>query len=89
MAQSEPLVHDIPFDITPKHFFLNIRSFDTYVIVQQETFYDYRAQPDYRKLYAEGQQRIRDLPLDRLLRGVELRDGPMILELCLRYVTTS
>lgn len=86
MAQAIPLVHDVSFDVTPEHFSLDIPSFDTYVMIQQETFYDYRSQPDYRKLYIDGQQRLQDMPLNRLLRGVEMRDGPMMLELCLRYV---
>ena len=84
--QDTPLIHDIvvdrpSFPYSKKHDL----ALELYIIVKREVFHDYRAQPDYDRIRAEGLASARDLPIAKLLRGKEMRDGGIMLELCLRY----
>ncbi|KAI0737075.1 hypothetical protein C8Q80DRAFT_1115421 [Daedaleopsis nitida] len=59
---------------------------DDLVILKQELYYDYRKPPDYRVVYRDIVQMIHDYPYERLQRGVQLKDGPMMLELGIRSI---
>ena len=81
---SVPLIHDIHFNRSRQHDL--DPKFEVYLILKQETCYDYRRQPNYRQLYAEGKSSLENLPTERLWRGLHLKDGPMLFELCIRWV---
>ncbi|KAI1789030.1 hypothetical protein LXA43DRAFT_1022996 [Ganoderma leucocontextum] len=84
-----PVIHEVVVDHPGLSVFSRTPSnFDQYVILKQETFYDYRQQPDYKKAYAEAERRLKTHPPGKLRRGLELKDGLIILELCLRRISS-
>ncbi|KAI0737076.1 hypothetical protein C8Q80DRAFT_1214949 [Daedaleopsis nitida] len=60
------------------------KKLDELIILKQELYYDYRQQPDYETICRDTVQVIEDYPYERLQRGLEQKDCPMMLELGIR-----
>lgn len=80
-----PLVHEISINFPEELYPGGFESFEYYVLLHEELFYDYRQPPDFRELYTSLQQRIKDFPAHRIKRGVQQQDAGMMLEHCIRY----
>ncbi|OSD04937.1 hypothetical protein PYCCODRAFT_1386418 [Trametes coccinea BRFM310] len=65
-----------------------MKGFENYLTLQEEVCYHYRSPPDFRKLYKEGQRTVKANDIKRLERGVELKDGPLMFEYCLRILSS-
>ncbi len=79
------IIHEVVFDI-PRQHYGSYRNLHELVILKQELFYDYRTgPPSYERLYQDTIRWIEDYPYERLKRGVEACNGPVMLEFCLRY----
>ncbi|KAI0722193.1 hypothetical protein C8T65DRAFT_134783 [Cerioporus squamosus] len=83
-----PIIHDIPIDRPREHAYSHDQySWELYIILKQELFYDYRQQPPYRKLFSDALREWAECPRERLERGALLMDGPSMLELSLRNLS--
>lgn len=82
---SIPRIHEIVFNRPPvlPAVYANL---DDLVILKQELYYDYRKVPDYRKVYRDAIRWIQEYPYEKLKRGEQVYDGPMMLELGVRSV---
>ncbi|RDX43898.1 hypothetical protein OH76DRAFT_1173522 [Lentinus brumalis] len=79
------IIHEVVFDI-PRQHYQSYRNLHELVILKQELFYDYRTgPPSYERLYQDTIRWIEDYPYERLKRGTEACNGPLMLELCLRH----
>ncbi|CDO69713.1 hypothetical protein BN946_scf184851.g101 [Trametes cinnabarina] len=63
--------------------------FEQYLTLKEEVCYDYRSPPEFRRLYLEGQRTTKENSIRRLERGLELKDGPLMFEYCLRRLTPN
>ncbi|RPD57293.1 hypothetical protein L227DRAFT_552388 [Lentinus tigrinus ALCF2SS1-6] len=80
-----PRIHEVIFNRPPilPAVYANL---DDLVILKQELYYDYRKVPDYRKVYRDTIRWIQEYPYEKLKRGEQIRDGPMMLELGIRGI---
>ncbi|TFK89504.1 hypothetical protein K466DRAFT_545150 [Polyporus arcularius HHB13444] len=82
------VIHEVIFDIPPEYYgaYPNL---DDLVILKEELTYDHRSRsnPSCRRLYQETIRWIEEYPYERLKRGVDLKDAPLMLEYCLRQLT--
>lgn len=81
-----PLEHEVSYDIPSELYPGGHDGFEHYVILQQELCYDYRKPTNFRKLWVNSLQMIKDCPGDRLEKGLREQDAPLMLEHCLRCV---
>lgn len=58
-----------------------------YALLEQEICHDYRHQPSYRALYDGAENGFQKVTAQKLKRGLELKLGPLMFDLCLRYAT--
>ncbi|KAI0701116.1 hypothetical protein C8T65DRAFT_656734 [Cerioporus squamosus] len=79
------VIHEVVVNIPPEYY-RAYPNLDRLVILKEELFYDRRSRsnPSTRRLYQETIRWIEDYPYERLKRGVQLKDGPLMLEYCLR-----
>ncbi|PIL36882.1 hypothetical protein GSI_00572 [Ganoderma sinense ZZ0214-1] len=78
------MIHDVHVNCWPTSIIPYDHDFQIYIALKEEVFYDYRDRPNYKKLFDEARQSHEDLPVEKLLRGLGMKDEPLILELCLR-----
>ncbi|TFK89502.1 hypothetical protein K466DRAFT_564102 [Polyporus arcularius HHB13444] len=80
-----PRIHEVVFNRPPvlPAVYANL---DDLVILKQELYYDYRKVPDYRKVYRDAIRWIQEYPYEKLKRGEQVYDGPMMLELGVRGI---
>ncbi|KAI0351311.1 hypothetical protein OH77DRAFT_1567590 [Trametes cingulata] len=79
-----PLSYDISFNLPPRLYPEKYPGFEHYLILKEQVCYDYRNPPKYRQLYAEGLQEIQKHPEHHFKRGLLMKDGPMMVECCIR-----
>ncbi|KAL1938221.1 hypothetical protein VTO73DRAFT_11865 [Trametes versicolor] len=82
-----PLEHEVSYDIPSELYPGGHDGFEHYVILQQELCYDYRKPTNFRKLWVNSLQMIKDCPGDRLEKGLREQDAPLMLEHCLRTLS--
>ncbi|RPD57263.1 hypothetical protein L226DRAFT_614339 [Lentinus tigrinus ALCF2SS1-7] len=82
MAKSR-IVHEAVIDI-PREHFAKYPNLDNLVILKQEIYYDHRTSANYRTVYQQTIKSIENYPYDKLLRGMQLKNAPLMLELCMR-----
>ncbi|RPD57267.1 hypothetical protein L226DRAFT_572525 [Lentinus tigrinus ALCF2SS1-7] len=80
-------MHEAVLNI-PREYFAAYPNLDNLVILKQEVLYDHRARiPDCRAIYEQSIRSIKEYPYEKLRRGSELLNGPLMLEYCLRRLT--
>ncbi|RPD57292.1 hypothetical protein L227DRAFT_655689 [Lentinus tigrinus ALCF2SS1-6] len=79
------VIHEVFVNIPPEYY-AAYPNLDNLVILKEELFYDHRSKsrPSSTRLYQETIRGIEEYPYERLRRGVDLKDGPLMLEYCLR-----
>ena len=82
-----PIIHEVNFDHPGESVWRRTpASFEQYILLKQETYYDHRAQPHYSQVFSEGERWVEDYPADRLARVLAMNDAPTMLEVAVRYV---
>lgn len=84
-----PLVFEISCDIPSEFYPGRCEGFEEYITLKEQTCYDYRHPPDPRRLYIEGQRSIRENTPEVIMYGLQIDDGPLMLEFCLRCAELS
>ena len=79
-------IHDTSFDCLRLPDDGHEYRFQLYLQLKHETFYDYRTPPSYKESYAIGRRCLKTYPAWKLVRGADLHDGLLMLELWIRYV---
>ncbi|TFK92956.1 hypothetical protein K466DRAFT_658870 [Polyporus arcularius HHB13444] len=83
------VIHDVVFNRRPRPEYTDDQyEFEVYLILRQELCWDYRHQPGYKELYAEGRSCMERLPMAKLERGMELKDAQLMFEYCLRKLSS-
>ncbi|KAL1938189.1 hypothetical protein VTO73DRAFT_11833 [Trametes versicolor] len=82
-----PLVFEISCDIPSEFYPGRCEGFEEYITLKEQTCYDYRHPPDPRRLYVEGQRSIRENTPEVIMYGLQIDDGPLMLEFCLRMLS--
>ncbi|RDX43885.1 hypothetical protein OH76DRAFT_1560065, partial [Lentinus brumalis] len=79
------VIHEVVVNIPPEYY-RAYPNLERLVILKEEVFYDHRSRSylSGKHLYQETIRWIEEYPYERLKRGVELKDGPLMLEYCLR-----
>ncbi|KAI1789029.1 hypothetical protein LXA43DRAFT_601353 [Ganoderma leucocontextum] len=78
------MIHDVYVNCLPTFLIPYDHEFEVYTTLKEELFHDYRHRPDYKNLFTEGLRSLTDMPVEKLLHGLEMKDDPLILELCIR-----
>ncbi|KAH9893606.1 hypothetical protein C8Q73DRAFT_697629 [Cubamyces lactineus] len=81
------LTQEVSYNVPAEMYPGGYDGFEHYMILKEEVCYDHRSPPDFRQLYSEGRRMIRDYPAERLERGVQLKDAPMLFEYSLRVLS--
>ncbi|KAI0723035.1 hypothetical protein C8Q76DRAFT_794018 [Earliella scabrosa] len=80
-----PIIHEVNFDHPGESVWRRTpASFEQYILLKQETYYDHRAQPHYSQVFSEGERWVEDYPADRLARVLAMNDAPTMLEVAVR-----
>lgn len=77
------VIHEVRVN-RPPSIHTDYKNIDYLVALKEETCTDYRYPPDYKALYRECDRLVRQYPYERLKRGREMRDAPLMVELALR-----
>ena len=78
------LIHDIPFNRPPLQFSADGNEVELLALLRHEVAYDYRSEQDCLEVYAEARSKATTYSLRSLEAELDKRDGPLLLELCMR-----
>ena len=79
----DPVIHEVAVN-RPQTLRTNYKNIDDLVTLKEETCYDYRLRSCHHELYRDTDRQIRDYPYERLKRGYEMKDAPLLIEHALR-----
>ncbi|TBU49069.1 hypothetical protein BD309DRAFT_910846 [Dichomitus squalens] len=85
------VIHDVSFDHSPRQTKLSAKDarIEVYILLTQEICYDHRRQPSYRVLYDNAEKAFQSITPQKLKRGLDLKLGPLVFELCLRSLAEA
>ena len=87
-----PIIHDVTVNFPIEAIEIGNGYLNLLVMAKEEIYYDYRAPTSTQELYCENMRMLQQHSYKRLLKQYRKkngRDGPLMLELALWYVSQS